>query len=386
MKKVLVEELKPGMRFNQPVYIDSSNVLVGANVAIQEADIKRLMKWGIKEITTEGELVTAAASAVKSTNADIGKIIDSYNKLLLLKDKLIDVHTKACNAVAKVYTSIKNNHSFPSQDINNSVESMINILAENQNVFIFLYGLGEQKDPMAVHSVNTCFYSLIIASAMKYNRVKLKEIGIGTIMINAGMVQIPHYILYKDTNLSEQELTQIKKHPILGYQALKNLGNFSESMAVVSLQHHEYYNGKGYPRNLVGNAIAEYARIATIADNYEAMLEKRNYREKQFFYDAMKELVHSGAGKFDPVILRVFIAQLSAYPIGSIVQLNQKGVGLVIGSVPNKPMRPIIKMLKDETGTRVKELRIINLVDEPSIYIVKILDEKEAGIRLSDLF
>lgn len=386
MKKVRVEQLKPGMRFSKPVYIDRNNMLIGANVSIRENDLKRLDKWGITEVETDGDLVGASNVTEKSTgnNNELAAVLDNYNSLVQLKEQLLEVHDKACKTVQKTHTAIRNGRIFPTTDIENIAEDIYNIVHRNHNVFLFLYGDDIKNDAVAVHAVNTTFYAILIGITMKYSKVKLKDLGIGCLMINSGMVQIPAYIMHKQSDLTEREQNQIRTHPILGYQALKKFGNFPEPAAMISMQHHERLDGKGYPRGLKGNDISEFARIAMIADSYEALLERRSYREQQFFYDAMKSLVSDGARKFDPVILRLFINILSIYPIGSIVQLNKKGTGIVIGSVPNKPLRPIVKLVKDENGNRIRDLEVVNLLEDNSLYIVKSMDEKESGIKLGD--
>lgn len=391
MKKIPVEELKAGMRFDKPVYIDSSNMLVGANVTIKENDIKRLMKWGISEIETAGSLVSSD-SEIKvsqridtSISPDAKKIIDDYSNLLLKRKQLLDIHRDACRVVGDVYNAIKNDEMFTTDSLEAIVKNIIAIMEENPNTFIFLYSLEEGRNYFVVHSVNVTFYALLIGMALKYKPDKLRELGLGTILIDAGMVKMPAYIAYKQSNLSEHEYNLIKTHPLHGYKLLKQLGKVREKSAIVSLQHQEQFDGNGYPRGLKGNQIDEYARIAAIADTYEAQISNRSYRGKQSFYHAMKNLLSSGINKFDPVILRVFLSQMSVYPIGSIVELNDGGVGIVIGSVPKKPLRPIVKLIFDNEKKRIQDLIIINLLEEAALYIARVLDEKEAGINLLDV-
>ena len=154
---------------------------------------------------------------------------------------------------------------------------------------------------------------------------------------------------------------------------------------MVCLQHHEHYDGKGYPRGLKGNDIDEFARIAAIADCYEAQISNRSYRKKVDFYHAMRNLLASGVSRFDPVLLRVFLSRMSVYPIGSIVELNDGTVGIVIGSIPEKPLRPIIKLVLDRSRRRIENTVIINLLQESSLYIARVLDEAEAGINIFEV-
>lgn len=387
MKRILVEELKPGMRFSKAVYIDGSNVLVSANIPVKESDIKRLMKWGIAEIHTEGELITMADKTARGKDAEqFNKILDEYNTLISLKEPLLEVHERTINEVSKIHTAIRNNRYFHIQDLSKCAEDFYNLMKTNRYVFLFIPRHEASKDLMAVHSVNAACYAMVIGLALKYNKARVKDLAIGLFLINSGMAQIPVYILNKEGNLLDRELAQIRNHPVLGYQALKNLGNISDEIAAISLQHHEEFNGGGYPKKLKGIEISEFARIASVADNYEALLEKKSYRPRYYYYQAMKQLVATGARKFDPVILRVFISVLSVYPIGSLVQLNDQKIGVVIGTMKDNPMRPVIKLLRDENNKRIKGVQILNLVEEHDFYIKQTIDETAAGINISEIF
>jgi HD-GYP domain-containing protein (c-di-GMP phosphodiesterase class II) len=389
MKRIPVEELHPGMVCDKPIYVDSNNILIAANTPIKESDIKKLMTWGISAVETAGILQKRNNHGVEkfslSGSESEKKIVSDYNDLLKKRKSLIEIHSRARAAVNAVHKSIRNNTPFDTWDLEDSVQSIVKILKENSNVFLFLYGLDEGKDYMLTHSVNVTFYSLIIGIALKYNPVKLNDLGLGTLLIDAGMVKLPVYIIHKQSNLTDQEYNQIKTHPLLGYKALKDLGKIKENSAIISLQHHEQFDGKGYPRGLRGNDIDEFARIASIADSYEAQISNRSYRKKVYFYHAMRNLLSSGVNKFDPVILRVFLSRMSVYPIGSIVELNDGMAGIIIGSVPEKPLRPIIKLIFDKDRKRIHDTVIINLLTEASLFIVKALDESEVGINIFDV-
>ena len=99
----------------------------------------------------------------------------------------------------------------------------------------------------------------------------------------------------------------------------------------------------------------------------------------------MKNLLASGVNKFDPEILKIFLSRMSVYPIGSLVELNDKTIGLVIGSVTEKPLRPIIKLIFDSNHKKIEETQIINLLEDTSKYITKVLNEKDSGINLFDV-
>ncbi len=243
IKKIPVEDLKPGMRFDKPVFIDSNNMLVGANVTIKESDIKRLMKWGISEIETMGNLASSendmrfAQKIDASISADAKKIVDQYSLLLLKRKELMDVHREACRVVGDVYNAIKNDEMFTTDSIEGAAKNIIKLMEEDNNIVLFLYGLEEGKNYLVAHSVNVTFYALLIGTALKYTQEKLRELALGTLLLDAGMVKMPAYIAYKQSNLSDHEFNLIKTHPLHGYRLIKQLGKIREKSALVGLQH-----------------------------------------------------------------------------------------------------------------------------------------------------
>ncbi len=382
MKKILVEDLKPGMIYDKAIYVDRNNMLVPANVQVKEEDIKKLMTWGVSEVETAGKLITGSNN---SSERQAQKIVENYNELLKKRKKLIETYQETRTAVDRVYGHIRNDDQFDVDDLRKCIDAIIQITNENSNIFLFLYGLDEGKDYLVTHAINVTFYAISIGIALQYSMTSLRELGLGTLLINAGMIKVPIYITRKQSNLTEQEFNQIKTHPLHGYKALKELAKLDDNVANVSLQHHEQFDGKGYPRGLSGKSIEEYARIASIADGYESQISNRSYRSKVDFYNAMRNLLSSGVNKYDPDILRIFLSKMSVYPIGSIVEINDSSIGIVIGSIPEKPLRPLIKLIFDKEKNKLEDTIILNLLQETSYYIVKALDEAEIGINIFDV-
>ena len=384
--KILVEDLKVGMAFDQPVYIEQDELFLQSAAPISEQDIKKLMTWGITELFTSGQQIEDKTAPLEIAEVESETdVVKNYESFLKKRKLLIALHQKARAAVENVHNSIRQNQPFDITDTESVVLDIIRALKENHNILLFLYGLDENKDRLVNHSVNVTFYSVIIGIAMNYSLNALKGLGVGAMLIDAGMIKMPVYILHKQSNLTEQEFNQIKTHPLLGYRAVRDLGHVSELSAEIVLQHHEQFDGKGYPRGLRGSNISEFARIAAIADSYEAQISSRSYRKKIFSYQAMKNLVASAVNKFDPVILKAFLVQMSVYPIGSIVELNDKSVGVVISSSTQKPLRPIIKLIYDSDGNKIEKTTIINLIEKTPLFIKNVVNEDQSNINIFDV-
>jgi HD-GYP domain-containing protein (c-di-GMP phosphodiesterase class II) len=154
---------------------------------------------------------------------------------------------------------------------------------------------------------------------------------------------------------------------------------YPEEVGVIALQHHERWDGEGYPRRLAGEAIDLGARIVSVADAFEAMVCEKPYRNSMIGYQAMKNLLSDNARRFDPEVLKAFIKTMGIYPIGSIVLLNTGAIARVIEGHSDAPLRPKIRILVDEFGNAFNndDGEIINLLQEKSMFIARAIDPKE---------
>ena len=124
-----------------------------------------------------------------------------------------------------------------------------------------------------------------------------------------GKIAIDDHILNKPDRLDEEEYTEIKKHPEIGYRILSSVNELSE-MAEYVLCHHEAYDGKGYPRGLKGEEIPYLSRIIAVTDAYDAMTRDRSYRKAMTQKEAGEELNRCAGTQFDPHIVEVFLKNM----------------------------------------------------------------------------
>ncbi len=394
MKKIKIEDLKPGMRFTRAVYITPANMLVGAHMPVKEEDIKKLVKWGIKEVQTAGEIIPGSATKVdySFTEKDSKlylkeKLIDEYRKLHKNKNKFKGIYDKIVDKIRRVVFNVKYRKYIEYSNLHNIASELIGEVISNPHIYIYMASnFSDEEDYLSYHQVNVAIFTLVIAKHLKIETKKLMNLTIGSLLLDIGMTKVPKSILEKKEKLTSKELIMIKLHPIYGYKILAKDSGFPAEVANIALQHHEQFDGNGYPRKLKGEQIDFNARIVSIADTYEAMTKKRSYRDEFISYEAMRSLLGSSKNKFDPKILRAFLSNMSIYPIASLVKLNTNAIGMVIGAYPDKPLRPIIKIIIDEFGDKVPEdeERIIDLSEEKHIYIVSAINEKELGIKTFD--
>lgn len=159
----------------------------------------------------------------------------------------------------------------------------------------------EVKDIYTVgHSERVSKYSVLIGKEMGLSDEEINILEVGGLFHDIGKIGIPDGILTKAAKLSDEEYSEIKNHPAIGVHILSGAEVFKEMMPIV-LYHHERWDGKGYPKQLVGEAIPKLARIAAVADAFDAMTSSRAYRKALDLNVAISEIEKNLGSQFDPV-------------------------------------------------------------------------------------
>ncbi|MCL2127937.1 MAG: HD domain-containing protein, partial [Treponema sp.] len=202
---------------------------------------------------------------------------------------------------------------------------------------------------------------------------------IGSLLHDAGMLRLPKEIMEKRGGLTETERQRMRSHPLFSQRMVTKEMNYPEEVGEIVLQHHERWDGEGYPYHFPGEKIDIGARIVSIADAFEAMVSPKPYRNSIVGYQAMKNLLADNSRRFDPDILKAFILTMGIYPIGSIVLLNNGVIARVSEARANAPLRPRIQIIIDEYKKIYKneEGIIIDLLIEKNLYITKAMETSE---------
>jgi HD-GYP domain-containing protein (c-di-GMP phosphodiesterase class II) len=394
MKKVLVRNLKEGVIFSQPVYIEGSSLFAPAGIAIKQKDIERLVSWGIESVETEGEPVLAspkteaknqAASAAEEASAakpgaKPSNVIstrephendEAYNTYIELIDRLDEICTNIASGV-----------TVEARSIDNISSRLLQAVREQRHSFIgFILGEEIKRQEMAKNLVNTAILSALMAMELKLPNHKILQIVTGALLHDVGMLRLPKEIVEKKGGLSPAELQRIQAHTLYTYKIVNKELLYPEDVGIIVLQHHERWDGEGYPRRIAGAAIDLGARIVSVADAFEAMVSQKPYRNPMMGYQAMKNLLSDNLRRFDPNVIKAFIQTMGIYPIGSIVLLNNGAMARVVDVQATAPLRPTIRILADEFGQVFKhdEGELIDLLIEKSLFIAKAVDQKDAA-------
>lgn len=236
---------------------------------------------------------------------------------------------------------------------------------------LYEYAMTAQDDyeKIVIHTVDVTFTALKVGKGMNYDIKKLLRLGLAAFLENVGMFKIPENILTAERKLSDDEMKIIRSHPESSYEILLSLGERYKWLAETALNIHERSDGSGYPSGIKGDEIPELSSIIGLVDTYVAMIKNRPYKDKFIQTDAIKSIIEISKGKFPPRILKIFLDQISLFPVNSYVKLNNGSIGRVISTNKDKPLRPTIELLYDGKGNQLTSKQVIQLADNPLLYI-----------------
>lgn len=209
---------------------------------------------------------------------------------------------------------------------------------------------------------------------MDYDLKTLLKLGLAAFLENIGMYKLPVSLLKISERWKDQKKNLMKRHPEISHDILSRMDKKFKWLADTALQVHERADGSGYPKGLKDGEILEMSYIIGIVDSFIAMIKKRPYRDKFIKTEAVKEIVQAGKTLFPPKILKVFLDQITPFPIKSFIKLNNGFIGRVKGVNKNEPLRPIIEILYDGSGNRLDKTMVIRLSENSLIHIIEGVD------------
>ncbi len=391
MRKLRVEELKPGMVFDKAVYIDMNNILVPAMVPLKEEDLSRLINWGIEEVETAGVMVKRGGeeepkrSSIKEKVKELTDLMEVEKGAEELELKSIEeLYDDLVSMVEDVFEKIRNGVGYDKKKITNAIDQLIEQVRKNKNKALEICAAEHEGKYIFTLAVTVTLLAIVTGISLNYQKPRLIPLGVGALLHDIGMVRVPSYITEKSGALTPDEYNRVKTHPIYGYRIITKELELTNEIATIALQHHEAYDGTGYPRKSKGDDISEFAKIVGICDVYAAMTRKRSYRDEELSYNAMKTILGEANRKFDPQIVKVFLSNMAIHPVGSIVQLNNNIIGRVVSANPELPLRPKIAIIIDEFGDKLQEEKIIDLQERTNLFIKKPLSKDYVKKILSE--
>ncbi|MEW6458498.1 MAG: HD-GYP domain-containing protein [Bacillota bacterium] len=357
MRRVPVTALVPGMRIAREVVGGHGEVYLQTGVILTQGYIRKLGELGFASVYVHdallGDLQVRQAEDIVHHETR-REALDGVKTLL----------QEAAESQAKAID--------PPKELTRTVSDMVDQVLKNPSQTINIYDIRAQNEYLYHHSVNVCALALVIGAQIGLSRRELYELGVGALMHDVGKIKVPAEILDKPGKLSAVEFELVKKHALLAEELLKD----NAIAAAVAGMHHERLNGEGYPRGLKKGEIPHLAQIVGIADIFDALTADRCYRKAYRPDEALEMLLAAGGFWFDFDLVRAFVVNVAAYPVGTMVELNSGEIGAVVSTPKGFPTQPVVRVFVAVDGGWLGDAYDVSTL-EKCLFVTRVLDEEE---------
>ncbi|OEY66011.1 HD-GYP domain-containing protein [Marinobacter sp. X15-166B] len=245
--------------------------------------------------------------------------------------------------------------------VNHCVESVL----RNENALMLLTKIKNQDEYTAEHCINVSILAAAFGKHLGLLEGEIRNLALCGLLHDVGKTRVPNEVLNKPGSLTDEEFAQMKDHATHGRDILISTGKSLQTAVDVAFSHHERLDGSGYPRGLTGDKIPYFAKIIALVDTYDAITSMRVYKRAQASMRAL-EIIHKNRGtQFDPDLADAFIRMIGIYPPGSIVEMLNGEVGIVIESHDTHKLKPKVLMVREADKWPVSEHWVLDLQSAP---------------------
>jgi len=343
-QKTIIEKIKSAIAHEEPPKTVATIGIPEAKPVIKEEPLKVTAAAGVPE----------AKPIVEDEEQQTTRLYMDFHRLF-----------------EKIVSDIKNNTPIDPEPIIKQIPAFCTLIENNE--FLFLKAIQRKRFATWVvsHSVNVGIFAVKIGLGLKLEKERLQQLALAALLHDVGMVLVPSKILFKHGKLSPAEFDYIREHPVKGYEIVKHLKKEYPYVVDTVYQEQEREDGSGYPQGLKANEISDFAKIIGIADLFEALVHGRAYRDGFITYHAIQKIIENRSKQFNPKFIRGLVKSVSMFPIGSLVRLSSDEVARVVSTNRLRPVRPVVDVIEDANGRKLKTPMRINLEEEPLLYIAK---------------
>lgn len=295
-------------------------------------------------------------------------------KLTRQREALGRCEKKFASGVTTVRSMLRNLFSRPAESVAQArelVSDMVDSLLEEKDVVLHLMNAKTGDENAYYHALNVTMLSLILGKEAGLGGDEMRALGLGALLHDMGKDKVPSQILLKKTPWTSAERNFYQQHVTYGAETARSLPEMTAGALEVITLHHELLDGSGFPGRLKGERIGRLARIACIANTFDNYCNRINPADSMTPAEAVSHMFRRENGKYDPVLMQHFIRCMGVYPPGSVVQLNDGTIGLVMSVNPGRLLHP--SLLIYDPDVPKEEALWLDLSLDPDLKVEKTL-------------
>jgi putative nucleotidyltransferase with HDIG domain len=363
IKRIAIDKLQPGMYIHDLNCGWMEHNFLRSRFAVKtEADARKVRALGVHEIyidTARGlDLPEALTREAVETEVDekIEAIVAESAPVLSAHEVASEVERaralqREANLIVRdMMGDIRLGKQIELEQVEPLVERIVDSIFCQQDALLPLVRLKDHDNYTFQHSVSVCTLMTAFARTLQLPREIIHQIAIGALLHDVGKASVPDGILNKPAKLTDAEFAKMKSHVVQSKIILQATPGISQIALDVAAEHHERFDGTGYPNKLAGEQISLYGRMGAIVDVYDAITSNRVYHKGMPPTEALRKLLEWSKFHFEPRLVHAFIRAVGIYPTGSLVRLESKRLAVVQAQHADKPMQPTVKVIFHTAG------------------------------------
>jgi putative nucleotidyltransferase with HDIG domain len=338
---MLTANLKPGMIVADNVYTSDNHLVLQENTSLTQDTIQKLRQYSIRSVI-----------ALIPDDASNGQEEPTYFERIQATPEFKEFHQEFTESLDAFQTHLNDVVVKNAPEIVDEMLRDVNsVLTKTRNPLHLLDMMQCMRgfdDSTYTHSLNVSLICHIIGNWLHFSEEDLNVLTTCGMLHDIGKLKIPTEIITKPGKLTDEEFHMIQSHPQFGYDILKDK-EVDERVPITALQHHERYDGKGYPNRLSGDEIHYFSAIVSVADVYDAMTADRCYRKGICPFEVIA-MLENERERYEPGILYTFMKRTVEAYINAEVLLSNGERGKVViinNSTPSRPMVMVGNTLRD---------------------------------------
>ncbi|WP_039989291.1 HD-GYP domain-containing protein [Vibrio owensii] len=408
--KLTVDRIQPGLHIRLPLKWNDHPFLLNSFKIKDQEQVEMIRHLGVKFVYFNPEQSDVSPLPANQPQAEVKKddALDleaqklwqekqkRIEKLSAYRRRVIQCEKEFERSLARmrsVMTKIRNRPADAVGEAKQLIDDIVEKLMCDDNVTLHLMNGKNEFEDIYFHSLNVAVIAMMIGRAKGYSAEQLKALSFAALFHDMGKIKIPTAILRKQTPLSEPESNYLKLHTKYGLDMANQIEDFPESAKTVIAQHHELRDGSGYPEGLKGDEIDELAQVIIVANAFDNLCHNPIASEQKIPYTALSHLYKNCKHLYKEENLNILIKFMGVFPPGTVVQLSNNMVGLVISVNASHLLFPNV-LVYDPAVPRTqapiidlasKDIKIVNAI-HPSKLPEKIKEYLNPRSRISYFF
>ncbi|MBL8507509.1 MAG: HD-GYP domain-containing protein, partial [Chitinimonas sp.] len=341
IKHVPSQELKVGMYVHDLGVDWSAHPFMRSQFRLEsEHDIQTILACGIRTVAVDTELGLDAPHA--QTDEELQQQLDK-ELLAVAQAKPVTIQQvslqeeagrarnlrgQATKLVKNVMRDARLGHAIRLEEVEPIVTALTESMLRNPGALIGLSHIKNKDEYTFLHSVSVGTLMIAFTLSAGFDIQTVHQAGLGGLLHDTGKALVPDEILNKPNRLTDEEFTIIKRHPMDGFELLRQSEGIDEIPLDITLHHHERIDGSGYPHRLTANNISTLARMAAIVDVYDAITADRCYHKGMPPTEALRKIFEWSKTHLDPDLVKAFTRCIGIYPVGTLVLLESGRLGI----------------------------------------------------------